>query len=826
MDLVAYSDVARLLEENLNVEAVKAFQDQIQHFVDCGLKSLDLKRDDIVMATAGDNAILMFDDAATMHKFAQAVQFQTLTHNAALSIDSAKRWFRMGAATGAILVLPAEHRIVGSTIARAVRLEAAANIGQLVVDLPTFDALPDELKEIYGSIDIIKGKRNERFEGRRCNLIGVAKSDGQLIPNIADRPVTKFRTKTSGRKGLRDRSAAAVLSASHPVGGPWIMASTRRLAAIFAADVAGYSRLMGVDEERTHEHYKAHLGELFTPRIRQHGGRIVKSTGDGMLAEFPSAVEAVLCAVEVQCGMRLRNAGVAEDRQLTFRIGINVGDVIAEPEDIFGDGVNIAARLEGLAEPNGICVSHAVFEQVRDKLSYRFDDMGEQLVKNIARPLHVFVLRPETIASLPFTDATLIEPRAVAAGVVSGRPRPPRLSSVVLPFTNLSDDRDDQYFADAITDDVTTDLSRIPEMIVISSNTAFSYKDKRVDTRQIGRDLNVRYVFSGSVRRTRDRARVNVQLIDAETDAHVWAERFDYDAGELLALQDDITSRIAVALNLELVGAEAARPAEHPDALDYILRGRAALYNYRGSTPENLDEAIGLFRRALSADRMSIEAHALLALSLLARVLEQVATTPSSDIARAHELIDTVVSLSPRHPQVNFLKAQLLRAQNHFAAAIPEYAAAIALNRNAVIAIATLGLCKFFTGDLDEAIPAQERAIRLSPRDPRLPNWYWRIGMVHLLQSRTDEAILWLERARSANPRLPGPHAWLASAYALKGDLLRGVAELAEARRLSGDHRYISIAGHKSALPLPPKILDLAERTFYPGLRKAGALDY
>jgi TolB-like protein len=565
---------------------------------------------------------------------------------------------------------------------------------------------------------------------------------------------------------------------------------------------------------------------LFTPRILQHGGRIVKSTGDGMLAEFPSAVEAVLCAVEVQCGMRLRNAGVAEDRQLAFRIGINVGDVIAEPEDIFGDGVNIAARLEGLAEPNGICISHAVVEQVRDKLPYPLEDMGEQLVKNIARPLHVFVIRPETIASLPFSDATLIETPLVVAGVISGRPRPPRLSSVVLPFTNLSDDRDDQYFADAITDDVTTDLSRVPEMIVISSNTAFSYKDRRVDTRQIGRDLNVRYVFSGSVRRNRNRARVNVQLIDAETDAHVWAERFDYDASELLALQDDITSRIAVALNLELVGAEAARPSERPDTLDYILRGRAALYNYRGSTPENLDEAIGQFQRALSADRMSIEAHALLALSLLARVLEQVATSPPSDIARARELIETVVSLSPRHPQVSFLKGQLLRAQNQFAAAIPEYAAAITINRNSVIAIATLGLCKFFTGAIEEAIPAQERAIRLSPRDPRLPNWYWRIGMVHLLQSRTDEAILWLERARSANPRLPGPHAWLASAYALRGNIGRSATELAEARRLSGDRRYNSIASHKSILSFPPEILDVAERTFYLGLRKADEPDH
>jgi adenylate cyclase len=604
------------------------------------------------------------------------------------------------------------------------------------------------------------------------------------------------------------------------------MASIRRLAAIFAADVAGYSRLMGVDEEGTHERFTAHLKQLFIPRIRQHGGRIVKSTGDGMLAEFPSVVEAVSCAVEVQCGMNLRNANVREERRLVFRIGINVGDVIAEPDDIFGDGVNIAARLESLAEPNGICISHAVLEQVRDKLPYSFDDMGDQLVKNIARPLHVFVLRPETIASLPFPDATPIVSPAASGWFLAGPSRPPRLSSVVLPFANLSDNREDQYFADAITNDVTTDLSRISDMIVISSNTAFTYKDRRVGTRQIGRDLNVRYVFAGSVRRSGNRARVNVQLIDAESDAHVWAERFDYDSSELLSLQDDITSRIAVTLNLELISAEAARPTEQPDTLDYILRGRAALYNYRGSTPESLYEAIELFQRALTVDPDSTEARALLALSLMARVLEQVTRSRTSDIARAQELIEAIVSVSPRHQLVNFIKGHILRAQHQFEAAIPEYEAAITLNRNSVIAIATLGLCKFFTGAIEEAIPAQERAIRLSPRDPRLPNWFWRIGMVYLLQSRTDEAVPWLVRARTGNPSLPGPHAWLAAGYALQGNIARAETELAEARRLSGDARYSSIRGFKRAQFLgSPRIQRLFEEVFFAGLRKAGVPD-
>jgi TolB-like protein/cytochrome c-type biogenesis protein CcmH/NrfG len=524
--------------------------------------------------------------------------------------------------------------------------------------------------------------------------------------------------------------------------------------------------------------------------------------------------------------MSLRDAGVAEDRLVAFRIGINVGDVIAEPEDIFGDGVNIAARLEGLAEPNGICISRAVHEQIRDKLPYRFDDLGAQLVKNIARPLRVFALRPEAIAALPISDTTPAELPEPSAGVIAAHPSAPRLSCVVLPFTNLSDSREDQYFADAITDDVTTDLSRIAGLTVISSNTAFAYQNKRVDTRQIGRDLNVRYVLGGSVRRSANRARVNVQLIDAETDANIWAERFDHDSTELLALQDDITSRIAVALNLELISAEAARTAEHPDALDYILRGRAALYNFRGSTPENFSEAIELFRQALVESPESVEARALLALALTERVHEQITDSPASDIAEAQELIDAVVAVSPRHPLVNFVKGQILRAQHRFELAIPEYEAAIAINRNWVVAIANRGWCKFFTGAIEEVIPAQELAIRLSPRDPRLPNWYWRIGMVHLLQSRNDEAVVWLERACNVNPRLAGPHAWLASAYALQGNTESAATDLAEARRLSGDKRYTSIASHKAAQPfIAPKIHDLAEQTFYVGLRKVGVPD-
>jgi adenylate cyclase len=368
------------------------------------------------------------------------------------------------------------------------------------------------------------------------------------------------------------------------------MASTRRLTAILAADVAGYSRLMGADEEGTHERLQAHFQQLINPKIALHNGRIVKTTGDGMLAEFASIVDAMRCAAEIQRAMIDRDGQTPDERRIRFRIGINLGDVIAEGNDIFGDGVNVAARLEALAEPGGICVSGTVHDHIRDRLPYPFDDLGEQSVKNIARPVRVYALCLAAVAALPVSSA----PPATSISQSAGAPR---MSIVVLPFTNMSDDREQQYFADGITEDLTTDLSRIADSFVISRNTAFTYRGKLGDTKQIGRELGVRYVLEGSVRRSGGRVRVNAQLIDAETDAHLWAERFDRDIGDLFALQDEVTSRIAVALKLELVGAEAARPTDHPDALDYILRGRAA-----GSKPPSRDkyaEQISLYERAL-----------------------------------------------------------------------------------------------------------------------------------------------------------------------------------------------------------------------------------
>jgi len=587
--------------------------------------------------------------------------------------------------------------------------------------------------------------------------------------------------------------------------------ATRRLAAILAADVAGYSRLMGADEEGTHERFKAHLLELIDPKIREHHGRIVKTTGDGVLAEFASVVDAVRCAGEIQESMADRDLDLPEEGRLRFRIGVNLGDVIADGGDIYGDGVNIAVRLEGLAAPSGVCISGTVRDHIGDRLPYTFADMGEQSVKNIARPVRVYALRPEGIAGLPTVSVSSTTPSSLPVAV-------PRLSIVVLPFTNLSDDREQQYFADGITEDLTTDLSRLENMFVISRNTAFTYKNKPVNTKQIGRELGVRYVLEGSVRRSGNQLRVYAQLIDAATDAHLWAERFDSDTVDLFVLQNEITSRIANAL----IAVEAARPTEHPDALDYILRARAA-WN-KGPPRDNYAQAISLFEHALALDPRSVDAQSWLAYALATGVTSQLTDSAAADIARAEGLIDQVLARSPRSPLAHYAKGQVLRTQGRCEEAIPEYETALALNRNLVGALNGLGWCKLSAGSMDEVIPLQEQAIRLSPRDPRIAWWYFLIGTVHLLQSRTDEAIVWLEKARSAVPAEPIAHSSLAAAYALSGDLDRAGNELTDARRLRGEGSFLTIAKMKPGVwsSISPKTRALYEATYFAGLRKAG----
>jgi len=356
---------------------------------------------------------------------------------------------------------------------------------------------------------------------------------------------------------------------------------------------------------------------------------------------------------------------------------------------------------------------------------------------------------------------------------------------------------------------------------VISRNTAFTYRNKPVDAKQIGRDLDVRYVLEGSVRRSGNQVRVNAQLIEAETNVHLWADRFDRDVSDLFALQNEITGRIAISLNFALIGAEAARRVEHPDALDYIFRGRAAASN--PVSRKTHAEAISLFERALALDPHSVEAQLRLANQLVARVLDEMTDTAAADIARADELIGQASAASPNDWRAHFVKGQLLRAQRRCSEAILEYEVVLAANRNMVNALSNLGRCKMRLGLIGEGVAFQEQAIRLSPRDPAMHNWYFRIGEAHLMQSRTEEAIVWLEKSRSLNSATPLVHAWLASAYALKGETERAAGELAEARRLGGEAFMSSIARLRAAsLFETPAALALYEATYLAGLRKAG----
>ena len=379
------------------------------------------------------------------------------------------------------------------------------------------------------------------------------------------------------------------------------MTAARRLAAILAADVVGYSRLMGEDEAGTAKIVRERR-EAATPIVRAFGGRLVKTMGDGVLLEFPSIVAAVECAILIQQMMAERNAALPEAKRILYRVGVNLGDVLVEGDDILGDGVNVAARLEGICEPGGVCIAGSAYEHVGGRIEAEFAEIGDQNLKNIARPVHAYALSPKAIAA-----ARIEAPESIGAAPASPPPapdrrEPPRLSLVVLPFANIGGDASQEYFVDGITENLTTDLSLIRGSFVIGRHTAFTYKGKAVDLKQLGRELNVRYVLEGSVQRGGSRMRVNVQLIDAESGAHLWAERFEKPLADLFVLQDDIVARLANTLNAQLVVVEARRAeqAPTPDSMDLYFQGRA--WHNKGPTADNLARAQSFYDRALAAD--------------------------------------------------------------------------------------------------------------------------------------------------------------------------------------------------------------------------------
>ena len=533
----------------------------------------------------------------------------------------------------------------------------------------------------------------------------------------------------------------------------------RRLSAILAADVAGYSRLMHHDEEATHARLTALLAGGIEPAIAEHGGRIVKHTGDGLLAEFPSAVEAVRAAVQFQTRIKELTTDDAEDRRIAFRVGVNIGDVIAEPHDIFGDGVNIAARLESIAEPGGICISSAAYDQVRDKVSLEVADLGEQNLKNIARPVHTYAV---------VWDGSAPPPRIERAR--PGAPSAPRLSIVVLPFDNLSGDPGQDYFVDGVVESLTTDLSRISGSFVIARNTAFSYKNKSIDVRQVGRDLNVRYVLEGSVQRGGSRLRINVQLIDAETGKHLWAERFDRPVTDLFEMQDEIVSRLANALNVQLIAVEARRSQRslHRDALDLNFQGAASIY--RGMTPANMAEARSFFQQALALDPGNVDAMvgtAIVDVTVGGTFMTEDAKTL---LASGEASAIKALSLAPDHVLAHMILGAVQIATNRAMQGIAECEQALALDRNLAVAHGLMGWAKYMIGRGEETEAHVLEALRLSPRDPFAFRWMMYVGSAKMHAGADAAAVVWLRRGIEANRNFAPGHFYLAAALALSGE--------------------------------------------------------
>ena len=627
----------------------------------------------------------------------------------------------------------------------------------------------------------------------------------------------------------------------------------RRLKAILLADVVGYSRLMNVDEAATHITVTNYTKDLIEPKIAEHGGRLIRTMGDGFLAEFDSAADAVSCGLEIQKGLRTDDAGAGEDRRIWLRIGINTGDVIADDRDIYGNSVNIAARLEGLAEPGEVYVTRAVRDQLEGHPGLAFEDRGERKVKNIKTPVRVYRVRhaeppPHFLIAFArrfsptrlrlnaratvFSTAILATAATVGfAGLPVWRDQSasaPRASIVVLPFENFSGDPGETYFADAVTDDLTTDVSRLPGTFVISRATAFTYKGKAVDVRQVGREFGVRYALEGSIRRVGMRVQTNAQLIDTDTAAHIWADRFEYEISDLLALQQEITGRIAASLDIQLVQAEARRainewPA-NPDALD--LRFRAMGLYISGITPEHTLAARRLLEQAVGLDPKSAESWAWLADLLASDYLNRWNNAGTAQLEEAERAVRAALALDPYSYLAHFAKGFIYRAKGENAAALDAFAQALRLNHNFARGYAQKANEVINLGRPDEAPPLVEKAIRLSPRDPSLGVFYWNLGRANFFANRYRAAIPWLHKAVELRPNLWHNWLYLVSAYALVGEDREARKILAEfnAHQLYRDRRFTlgTVEDYERANPNENPVIVEGRKKFHEGLLRAG----
>jgi len=584
----------------------------------------------------------------------------------------------------------------------------------------------------------------------------------------------------------------------------------RRLAAILAADIAGYSRLMGADDEGILRQLKGHRKDLVDPKITEHRGRIVKTTGDGMLVEFVSVVDAVRCAVEIQRGMSERNVEVPAESRIQFRIGINVGDIISDSNDIYGDGVNVAARLEALAEPGGIFVSRNVYDQVRDKLSFSFEDMGEQTVKNIARPVGIHRIHLDENAGAAIARPASSHAKATAAD--SDRP-----TLAVLAFANMSGDPEQEYFADGISDDIITGLSKLRWFFVIARNSSFAYKGKAVDVKRVARELGVRYVLEGSVRKGGNRVRITAQLIDASTGNHLWADRYDGDLTDVFALQDEITKKVVAAIEPKLLEAESirsqSRSPEDLGAWDMVIRANSLFWRLTKAEGES---AIAMLKQAVERYADYAPVHSMLAFMLLVSdYLGWSVGEREPRVKQAAALAARAAELDDSDPWAHLALGYVAYTMRRTDEAVEEFQRALDLNPNFAAAHGYLGLALALDGRSDQAIPHLEQAIRMSPHDPQNAVFNMGLACAHYLAGRYNEAIGFGRKALQQRHGWTGAHRIYVASLAQAGQIDEARAALAQLKEL---HPEMSVAWIEQYVPYTSGPM----AQFLEGMRKAG----
>lgn len=573
----------------------------------------------------------------------------------------------------------------------------------------------------------------------------------------------------------------------------------RRLAAVLAADIAGYSRLMGADEEGTLNRLKAARKTLIDPAIDTHRGRIVKTTGDGLLAEFASAVDAVRSAVEVQRRMADRNAGEPQDVRLELRIGIHIGDIILDDNDIFGDGVNIAARLEGIAEPGGICISDDAQRQIRGKVDVAFDDMGPQHLKNIAEPMRAWRFSPH--------------PRAESAQPATPEPAPAlalpdKPSVAVLPFKNMSADPEQEFFADGIAEDIITALSRYPSLFVIARNSSFSFKGRTVDVKQVGRELGVRYVLEGSLRKSGDRVRVTAQLVEAETGKHAWAERYDRGLADIFAVQDEITQATTTAIAPAIADAERQRAMRRqPASLDAWGAYQRGLWHLGKASAEDNRLAQTFFQQAIDRDPMFAGGYI---------GLSAVLSREKGTQAKEEELARRAVALDAGNAEAHARLALALNARGDHAGALDHAEQALTLCPNLAAAHGALGVILAYAGRPQEGLAALETCIRLDPRDPSLVNRLSQVALAHYFCRDYEGAVRAAERAIRSFPDFPSSYRWLAAALGGLGRIAEAEEALKKATTISPSAFLFQVGDR------PPWFRPDDHAHMLEGLRKAG----